>query len=477
MPGTLGRKPNQRGSALILLTLMMCTVLIPIVGLAIDGTILFLVKTKLSAAVDAAALAGARSLNIGLDLPSQTATAQATIQSFYSANFPTGFWGSTNATLSSNIRQTGYKTRVVDVTAYLDSPLYFMRILGQTTSRIGAHGQATRRDVNVIMVLDRSGSMAQAGVCGTMVAAARSFVDKFTNGRDRLGLVTFMGGSNLDYAPSLHFKSANPSLDSVLSGLACGGFTGSAEGLWLGYQQLVNINEPGALNLIVFFTDGRPNGITADFPVKTAQDTRYDSSAPSALVVMPPSSCSSSATKLGFIARIDPTATGFTMGVGNHQSGGISDTRQNPISASGCMFPTDPWQVREDIAYIPLTDHWGNFTSGYQPVDTYPSPPYAGKFRVDTPTAVSAASTNAADNAAYRIRQNASLNPVIYSIGLGGTSTEPIDGDFLRRIANDPQSPIYDSSKPAGFYVYSPTAVQLDDAFTKVAGEILRLSQ
>ncbi|MDQ6699318.1 MAG: VWA domain-containing protein [Acidobacteriota bacterium] len=477
MPKSAPDKPAQRGAALILLTLMVSTVLIPIVGLAIDGTILFLVKTKLSAAVDAAALAGARSLNIGLDLPSQTASAQSTIQSFYVANFPGGFWGTTNSTLTSSITQTGYKIRIVDVNAYVDSPLYFMRILGQTSSRILAHGQATRRDVNVIMVLDRSGSMAQAGVCGTMVAAARSFVDKFTNGRDRLGLITFMGSSNVDYAPSLNFKSASPSLDSVLSGLNCGGFTGSAEGLWQGYQQLVNINEPGALNLIVFFTDGRPNGITADFPVKTAKDTRYDSFATSSLVLMPPSNCTSSATKLGFIARIDPTATGYTFGVGNHQSGPISDTSQNPISAGGCIFPSDGWEVREDIAFIPLTDHWGNFTSGYKAVDTYPSAPYAGKFRVDTPTAISGASTNAADNAAYRIRQNASLNPVIYSIGLGGTSTEPIDDDLLRRIANDRLSPIYDSTKPAGFYVYSPTAVQLDDAFTKVAGEILRLSQ
>ncbi|MDQ6706134.1 MAG: pilus assembly protein TadG-related protein, partial [Acidobacteriota bacterium] len=134
---------------------MVATVLIPIVGLAIDGTILFFVKTKLSAAVDAAALAGARSLSTGLDLPSQTAAAQATIQSFFNANYPAGFWGSTNATLATSITQTAYKTRTVDIQAHVDSPLYFMRILGQNTSRIAAHGQTTRRDVNVIMVVDR----------------------------------------------------------------------------------------------------------------------------------------------------------------------------------------------------------------------------------------------------------------------------------------------------------------------------------
>ena len=42
---------RQRGGALILMTVMVASLLIPMVGLAIDGGILFLIKAKLQAAV------------------------------------------------------------------------------------------------------------------------------------------------------------------------------------------------------------------------------------------------------------------------------------------------------------------------------------------------------------------------------------------------------------------------------------------
>lgn len=77
---------------------------------------------------------------------------------------------------------------------------------------------------------------------------------------------------------------------------------------------------------------------------------------------------------------------------------------------------------------------------------------------------------------ALLIRNDNALNPLIFSIGLGGTSVKPIDHELLRRIANDLQSPIYDSTKQAGLYVYSPALSQLTDAFNKVASEILRLA-
>ena len=113
----------------------------------------------------------------------------------------------------------------------MQSPLYFMRVLGLTTSTVAAQGRASRRDVNLVLVLDRSGSMQSAGVCGIMTNSAISFVDKFTEGRDRLALITFMRAAHLDYAPTLNFKTQNPTLDTTLGTLQCGGNTGSAHGL------------------------------------------------------------------------------------------------------------------------------------------------------------------------------------------------------------------------------------------------------
>jgi hypothetical protein len=101
--------------------------------------------------------------------------------------------------------------------------------------------------------------------------------------------------------------------------------------------------------------------------------------------------------------------------------------------------------VRQDVAYIPTVDFLGNATTGYTPVDTYPSGPYAGQIRVDTPISIGKVSKNSADNQGAVIRADATYTPVIYVIGLGRTDPEPLDTIFMQRLANDPASPIYNN--------------------------------
>ena len=50
---------------------------------------------------------------------------------------------------------------------------------------------------------------------------------------------------------------------------------------------------------------------------------------------------------------------------------------------------------------------------------------------------------------------------------------------MLRRAANvaDVSNNMYDPSKPAGFFVYAPTTSALNEAFVKIASEILRLAK
>jgi Flp pilus assembly protein TadG len=476
---------GRRGIVVIMLSLMVAVVMLPLVGLAIDGSVLYLIQARLSAAVDAAALAGARSLSVGLDLSSQTASATATAQNFFSANFPTGYWNTTNLTLNTTVAQTAYKTRTVTMQASVTVPLTFMKLLGQPGSTVAAQGQTSRRDVVMILVLDRSSSMADAGVCPTMIAAAQSFIGYFSNGQDMAGLVTFMDGYNLSYAPTLNFGSNTPSLTTVLGGLQCYGDTGSAGALNQAYAQLKAVNEPGALNLIVFFTDGHPNGITARFPVKTKTDTRYNSYSPYSSVSYPPSSCTTTTTILGEIAEWsgEPApSTGATEGLFSITSTSDSTTSEQVAGGlGGCVMATDQQRMRQDIAYVPAADSYGNATTGYQAFaagDVYPSGnPYAGQIRVDTPTALVTASVNAADNQATTIRNDPNLTPTIYAIGLGGTTAEPIDATFMERLSNDPRSPIYNSGQPTGQYYYSPNASQLYGVFQQVASQILRISQ
>ena len=461
-------------------TVMLVLVVVPMVGLAIDGAVLYLVRARLAAAADAAALAGARSLSVGLDIASQTASATGTAQTYFTANFPTGVLRSYSVAFNASVAQTALKVRTVSVQVTVTVPLYFMRVLGHSSSSVTVASQASRRDVNMILVLDRSSSMASAGVCGTMIASAQNFVSRFTNGRDMIGLITFTGAARVDYASTVDFLSNTPSLPTVIGQLACAGNTGSAEALWLAYQQIKAINEPGALNLIVFFTDGLANGITADYPKKTYTDTRWNPGSTSQ-VSTPPSSCTGAGPFTGYIAQWANWVTpGPTDGVFNQTTTSITDAGETVISAPGCSFTSSSGNVRQDIAYIPTADIYGNQTVGYTTVasDYYSSGQYMNQLRVDTPSAIQHSSTNAADSAASRIRADTTYAPVIYCIGLGGTvTTGQVDPVFLNRVANTLQSTSYNASQATGYYVYAPTAAELSSAFETVVSQILRLSQ
>ena len=116
---------------------------------------------------------------------------------------------------------------------------------------------------------------------------------------------------------------------------------------------------------------------------------------------------------------------------------------------------------------------------GWKSINTYPGGhAYAGKVRIDEEENQQFAAINAVDNAAQRIRNhalNADINVMIYAVGLGGAGEA--EHDLLRRISNDPDSSIYDSSALEGMYVYAPTAADLNMAFVKIASEILRIAQ
>jgi hypothetical protein len=262
--------------------------------------------------------------------------------------------------------------------------------------------------------------------------------------------------------------------------LQCLGNTGSAEALWLAYQQIIALNQPGSLNLIVFFTDGLANGVTAAYPIKTQADTRWNT-ANTAQVSVPASSCTGTTPLTGYIAQWANWVTpGPTDGIFNQTTTSITDAGETLVSAPGCSFVSSSGNVRQDIAYMPTTDINGNQTVGYTTVasDYYTSGPYINQLRVDTPSAIQHASTNAADSAATRIRADTTYTPVIYSIGLGGTvTTGQVDPVFLNRVANTLQSTSYNSSEPVGYYVYAPTAAELSSAFETVVSQILRLAQ
>src|SRR5450759_2275968 len=93
---------RRAGSVMVMFTLMLPFVLVPMVGLAIDGTMMYSVKAKLQAAVDGGAIAAAQTLNSGMTFAVQKATAEKTARQFIRANIvvggtgSSGYWGAYN---------------------------------------------------------------------------------------------------------------------------------------------------------------------------------------------------------------------------------------------------------------------------------------------------------------------------------------------------------------------------------------------
>ncbi len=479
---------RRRGSAMILLTTMVATVLIPVVGFAIDGTILWMLKIKLVAAADAAALAGARSLSAGMDLASQKASAEATAISYFNANFPAGYWRSNVVSATATAAETGLKTRTVTVQGAISSPLYFMRVLGRSSQMIGASAQSSRRDVNVDLVLDRSTSMG--GAMTPMLAAARTFVSQFAEGRDNVGLIVFGGAAVLAFpnpspsGPQSNFKSASPSVDTLIGQTVNGGNTGTAQALNMAYNELVKRNQPGALNLIVLFTDGLPNGVVADF-----NDATRDKDGNLTNNYLVTGHCThrgdAAFPMLGFMSQTNlfsPTSNGTdTHAVKKLNASTVSAVNESPLNSpasDGCWYRNpytyggktyrDGELIRYDLTQLPPFDYFGNKLDGpYKPVDL------VNASRI--PSEFGKTAMNAADNQVKAVRRDANLNVVIYSIGYEGGTERP-DEVWMRRISNDPASPDFDVTRPAGLYVKAPTTDQLMAAFNRVASEILRLA-
>jgi Flp pilus assembly protein TadG len=476
---------GRRGISL-LITAGMSLVMFGITGLSIDAGILYVARTKLSTAADAAVLAGARSLSRGADLGSQSASATTTTQNYFTANFPNNFFVNAAPTISTTVTQTGLNLRTVTTTATAQVPVYFLRAVTSAgpTVTVTVTAAAQRRDTNLILVMDRSGSLANSGSCAPMVSASTGFVNMFAENADYLGLVTFASSSYYDYPITTTFKSSTPSLVTQIAKIACVGGTSSAMGLWNGYSALANLGLPGALNIIVFFTDGQPTAFTGSFPVKSSSTCTNFGTSPKHTTIM--GVLTEGGSPWGLLS---PAVSALPVSDPPENSAETTDpTQLLTAGTNNCAFRSGSSPIPStDISGLPAsgTDYYGDtLASGYQsPVN------------VTSGSNIDNASVNAADEAAKHIRNGdpviaispgANLPPaalgksvagvVILSIGLGNASTPP-NADFLERVANDPRSSSFDSTQTPGIYVVAQTASDLDQAFQKVAAQVLRLSQ
>jgi Flp pilus assembly protein TadG len=506
---------GEKGASLFVTIAALVWIVIPMLGLFVDLGILYSVKARLQAAVDGAALAAARSLNLGQTTAAQALSAEQTAVNWFYANFPNGNWATYNTQMDTTAAHvtvvdspSNANLRQVTVTASTSVPTWFMKYLGFGFTNLTATGQASRKDVVAMLVLDRSGSMCSVNggtanppckesdtntPCSAMIIAAKNFTGAFAQGRDKIGLLTFADGYYLESAPTTNFQTllgysnASGSGTGTIDSIDCNGGTGTAAAVSLAYNELYKIAEPGAMNFIMLETDGLPNtliynyyttpGTTSTWALNTSsgcQDAngktwnntgwRTTTSArhwTSGIAMNSNGTGYMSDVPAGAIGAFytaDPAQvaqSGYYMIVLFNPSQTSDSGNNNSIAvsnANGCQFNGGTTTTYSDFNWLPLQDVFGNQvnpTNNYQTITTSTVNGatvvnLSGNAQTDWPN-THAAALNATDNAAYNARSNATLPAYVFTIGLGGNDGNPPDPILLQRMANDPNEDQYNN--------------------------------
>ncbi len=448
-PGRTGpRHPSardQRGGVIVMIALSI-VVLLGFTGLAIDGGRAYGVKAKLSAAADAAAIAGARAIAEGANDGERAARAQAAAERFFNANYPRGFQNTTVAVPVTTATRDpmGFWQITVNVTARM--PTFFMRVLGQDRVDVVTVAQTIRRDVDLMLVMDSSGSLSNPP--GTMRklqdAAIDSFVTRFIPGPggDRMGMASFASGSVLNQPID---RTATRGFDrdrivTAINALASAGTTAGGEGMRRGLEELnaVPAAMRSSLRVILFFSDGAPNQVSATFNTASGTVTGNLFSDTSGNGLLPASSVYRN-------DRIDQFLNSYTI-------------------------PTLP---DRGAGNVPLASYHGRRTLTGSPV-------------TNTRCNVNKAARNMVENVANDARAG---GVIVYTIGLGanlntlevgmcGYTNEEHGSQIMKRLANTRDSgPTFNPAQPIGLYCHAATASDLEQCFSTIASEILRLTQ
>jgi len=156
---------DRRGSYAVIFAIAIVPMLIAI-GAAIDISQAFFVKQRMTKALDAAGLA------IGGTVGLNNAQLQAMAQSYFDANYPANKIGVPGEV---TVSQSG---QVVSLTANASMKTSVMGIVGIDEMNIEASSQITKmgKKLEVVLVLDTTGSMAQNSKLTTLKTAAKNLI-------------------------------------------------------------------------------------------------------------------------------------------------------------------------------------------------------------------------------------------------------------------------------------------------------------
>jgi Flp pilus assembly protein TadG len=430
--------------------------LILFAAMALDMGLIYVKKAQLANAIDAAVLTGAKNYSLGIP------TAEALATNMFNANFGanpppvTYTWCPRDASCSgTSLSLTATATAIVNTTFMAYLPAFAQWHVKSTAT-------ATRANLVMSLVLDRSGSMSGNGGGIALQAAVPVFVSYFVPGTDYISMISFASHATVNVPETVQFVVPITSAVDAFSFI--GGTFGTGAGsnpydntkgppLSMADHQINSVIVPEPeVKVVVYFTDGLMNAV---------QDTFNCTNSPPG-----------------------PTLYNY----GGYDCQNTPCVAGDPVTTVAALDPASETQ-------------WGNIpTNGPPPyaggascqgVATFPSQ-LTGSNLTFTRAHVTAEAQYRAKTTAKAMQSESPNAAFIYVIGLGtkisdDTATEA----FLSTLANDPSGPAkygagagYDPNLPAGLFLVvpncpSPTCTAgLTTAFQTIAAKILlRLSR
>ncbi len=184
---------GQQGSVLPIVALCITSLVIAI-GLAVDGSRMVVMHSKLQSAVDAAGLSAAARYS--------THDVSAETEQFAEANF---LGAGIGAQITTVITKPSANEEVLRIEATATAPSTFMKLLGYETISTTARTEVTRAGkggIELSLVLDVTGSMAADNKIGSLKAASNNLLDilfkeNTTDPLLHIGIVPFSESVNI----------------------------------------------------------------------------------------------------------------------------------------------------------------------------------------------------------------------------------------------------------------------------------------
>jgi hypothetical protein len=427
--------PNQSGVILVLFCLM-STALIGFAALGMEIGRWYLVRAEISKAVDAAAMAGAKNIS------NPYVTVDTIVQDLGKENFPPGY----SATPSKGEGSISFVSQVLDsknvkVTGAVSTYTFLTGLFGIKQVAVQGDGQAEKNEAEIMLVLDKSGSMAGKPI-SDLKTAAKSFLNFFveTQGHDRMGLISFATGVRVEQPLGTNFvQSMRNTIGALDAESDKRQFTNAEDAIDRSDDQAAGgftdqTGIPGdrrKKQYLIFFTDGNPNAFRDQF---TINGVTHD-----AVAYVEGAYGACTGNICGSDRYLCDPVTGDSLGIKALPTG---DGKQgNTSQCSVALRPNTKWNVFSQY-----------------PVPGYSNPNYCNVPEASLrPTWFKNVAFDMAINHAQELKNK---KITIFIIGLGN-----VDKDFLGKIASGPN-----------YEYYAPTSDELEAIFKKIAKEItLRL--